>query len=190
MATKSSKQAVVTRKQPIDEVRWLHVDQLKANNYNPNRVAPAELELLKISIIEDGWTQPIVITADREIVDGYHRYLACRTDVRVYKLTGGKVPTVLVSPSDISSQQMSTIRHNRARGTHTVLAMSKIVQSMIEDQKLEMKEICERLQMEQEEVVRLAARVGIPQTDIIGSKWSKEWAPAKAPIVAPERNGQ
>jgi ParB-like chromosome segregation protein Spo0J len=165
--------------QPIDKVAWLHVDELKANNYNPNRVAPPELELLKISIIEDGWTQPIVITDDKEIVDGFHRYLACKSDTRVYRKTHGYVPTVVIAPKDLSSKQMATIRHNRARGTHTVLAMSKIVQSMVEKEKLSMKEICERLQMEPEEVTRLAARVGIPQSDILGAEWSKEWVPAK-----------
>lgn len=174
--------------QPIDKVQWVHVDELKANNYNPNRVAPPELELLKISILEDGWTQPIVRTDDYEIVDGFHRYLCTKTDTRVYAKTHGYVPTVVIAPKDFSSKQMATIRHNRARGTHIVLAMSKIVQSMIETEKLHMKEICERLQMEPEEVTRLAARQGIPASDILGSEWSKEWVPAKAngesPVVS------
>jgi ParB-like chromosome segregation protein Spo0J len=161
------------------------VDELKANNYNPNRVAPPELELLKISIIEDGWTQPIVLAAgEDEIVDGYHRYLCCKTDIRVYRKTSGMVPTVEIVSKDEASQQMSTIRHNRARGTHVVLAMSKIVQSMIQ-KKLPMKEICERLQMEPEEVMRLAARVGIPERDIVGANWSLEWVPTPADIVPP-----
>jgi hypothetical protein len=133
-----------------------------------------------------------VITADYEIVDGFHRYLCCKTDIRIFRLTGGRVPTVQIAPSDISSQMMATIRHNRARGTHTVLAMSKIVQQMIEIQKLSMKEICERLQMEPEEVIRLAARQGIPQSRIIGSEWSTAWVPKRFDELepTPEVNGQ
>src|SRR5262245_1245641 len=115
--------------QPVDSVTWLHVDELRANNYNPNQVAPPELELLAISILEDGWTQPIVRTDDNEIVDGYHRYLITKRDLRVYRKTGGYVPTVIIVPKDQPSKQMATIRHNRARGTHTVIAMAKIVQS-------------------------------------------------------------
>jgi len=75
---------------------------------------------------------------------------------------------------------MATIRHNRARGTHVVLDMSKIVQEMIEKEKLPMEEICERLQMETEEVVRLAARQGIPLTGIVRrSDYSREWVPSE-----------
>lgn len=163
--------------QPVNKVEWIHRDRLKPNGYNPNHVAPPEMELLAISIIEDGWTQPIVINADMEIVDGFHRWTVSGT-IAVYKLTGGKVPVVRLAKKSESSQKMSTIRHNRARGTHAVLDMAKIVQSMIEVDKLPMEEICARLKMETEEVVRLAVRVGIPKSKIItNAKWSKSWVP-------------
>src|SRR5207247_3266021 len=126
--------------QPINAVSWLHRDQLKPNNYNPNHVAPPEMELLKISILEDGWTQPIVINADMEIVDGYHRWLVSGI-VAVYRLTKGLVPVVKLERKNEASQKMSTIRHNRARGTHAVLDMAKIVQTMLEVDKLSLKEI-------------------------------------------------
>lgn len=168
------------RSHPVDSVVWRHVDSLKANNYNPNVVAPPELELIKVSLIEDGWTAPIVITDDGEIVDGYHRWLCTKSDLRVYSLTRGLVPTVEIRPRDAASKMMATIRHNRARGTHTVLAMSKIIQTMVEDEKLSMEEICERLQMESEEVIRLAIRQGIPQTAIVAAApWSREWTPSR-----------
>lgn len=163
--------------QPVNKVEWIHRDRLKPNGYNPNRVAPPEMELLAISIIEDGWTQPIVINADMEIVDGFHRWTVSGT-VSVYKLTGGKVPVVRLPKKNEANQKMSTIRHNRARGTHAVLDMAKIIQTMIEVDKLPMQEICARLKMETEEVVRLAARVGIPKSKIItDAKWSKSWVP-------------
>jgi len=165
-------------KQPINTVLWIHRDRLKPNNYNPNKVAPPELELLKISILEDGWTQPIVINADMEIVDGFHRWTVSG-HLEIYRLTSGLVPVVMLARRDAASQKMSTIRHNRARGTHTVINMAQIIQTMIEEDKLPMQEIMHRLGMEREEVVRLASRCGIPQSKIINDgKWSKAWVPA------------
>jgi len=176
MAQKNSKRPL----QPVDLIVWRHVDDLKANNYNPNVVAPPELELIKVSILEDGWTAAIVITDDFEIVDGFHRWLCARTDTRIFAITGGLVPTVTIRPRDAASKMMATIRHNRARGTHTVLAMSKIIQTMVETEKLPMGEICERLQMEPEEVIRLAIRQGIPQSAIVAATgWSHEWTPSR-----------
>jgi ParB-like chromosome segregation protein Spo0J len=165
-----------TIKQPVDTVVWVHRDELKPNNYNPNSVAPAELRLLKISIIEDGWTQPIVCNPDKTIVDGFHRWTVSASK-DIYRLTGGLVPVVFISPQDVASQKMATIRHNRARGTHAVLAMAEIVESMLKDG-LSAEEIETRLQMEREEVVRLANRKGIPKTDIVtNANWSPSWVP-------------
>lgn len=162
--------------QPINKVEWVHRDTLKPNYYNPNSVAPPEMKLLKISIIEDGWTQPIVATPDGVIVDGFHRWTVSG-HTEVYGLTGGYVPVVFIKPKDDASQKMATIRHNRARGTHAVLKMADIVESMIKEG-LSGDEICERLQMELEEVVRLANRKGIPKTAIVvKSTFSKSWNP-------------
>jgi ParB-like chromosome segregation protein Spo0J len=154
----------------------LNRDELKPNDYNPNAVAPPELRLLKISILEDGWTQPIVCNPDNTIVDGFHRWTVAGGK-EVAALTGGKVPVVYVTLKDGTHKKMSTIRHNRARGTHAVLKMADIVESMIKDGVC-MEEICERMQMESEEVIRLANRKGIPKTEIVlNSNWSKSWVP-------------
>ena len=162
-------------KQPINDVQWIDRDLLKPNNYNPNFVAPPELKLLKISILEDGWTQPIVITPNYEIIDGFHRWTVS-DDKDLRKLTQGKVPVVITKPRDKKSQQMATIRHNRARGTHAVLNMADIVGGMVKDG-TSMAEISQRLQMEEEEVVRLANRNGIPKTEIVNTDWGDSWIP-------------
>lgn len=126
--------------------------------------------------MEDGWTQPIVVGADKVIVDGFHRWTVSG-DKEVYSLTDGMVPVVFINPEDEPSRKMATIRHNRARGTHGVLPMANIIESMLQECKT-MDEICERLQMETEEVIRLANRKGIPKTDIVvNSEWSKSWEP-------------
>jgi len=161
--------------QPISDVQWIERDLLSPNGYNPNIVAGPEMKLLKISILEDGWTQPIVINPDYEIVDGFHRWTVSG-DKDVQKMTGTQVPVVMTKPNNDAHQKMSTIRHNRARGTHAVLNMSEIIKSMIDDG-LSKQEIMSRLQMEEEEVIRLAARVGIPKSDLIDdSGFSKSWS--------------
>tara|TARA_R110002153_G_scaffold115411_1_gene258582 strand:- start:2449 stop:2952 length:504 start_codon:yes stop_codon:yes gene_type:complete len=161
--------------QPISRVEWIDREKLNPNNYNPNRVASPELKLLKISILEDGWTQPIVINPDYEIVDGFHRWTVS-ADKEIKALSDGLVPVVVTSPKDDAHQKMSTIRHNRARGTHGVLDMSNIIQSMI-DGKMSKQEIMAKLQMEEEEVVRLASRVGIPKSSLINdTEFSKSWS--------------
>jgi len=160
--------------QPVSNLLWRDRDTLKPNGYNPNRVASPEMRLLKLSIIEDGWTQPIVINEDLEIVDGFHRWtISGQKDM--IEMYNNQVPTVMVKPKNKSHQQMSTIRHNRARGTHGVLDMAEIIQSMV-DKGLSKQEIMTRLQMEEEEVIRLATRVGIPKSDLIDDEFSTAWS--------------
>jgi len=128
--------------------------------------------------MEDGWTQPIVINADMTIVDGFHRW-TISGDKDIKKITDGKVPVVVMSPKDESHQMMSTIRHNRARGTHAVLKMSDIVADL-QKQGLTNDEIEKRLQMEDEEVIRLLTRKGLPlQTVEKGEELGKAWVPKK-----------
>lgn len=171
-----------TKDQPVSRVKWLSREKLRGNAYNPNVVAPPELELLVVSILEDGWTQPIVTLppdADgvHQIVDGFHRWTVS-ADVRVYKLTGGQVPTVQVGLDPVH-RMMSTIRHNRARGTHAVVRMADIVRRMT-DEGVPQKQIQKRLGMEAEEVVRLVNRAGMPtQMRQASAGLSKAWVPGK-----------
>lgn len=167
-------------KQPINAVKWLPRELLRPNHYNPNHVAKPELELLITSILEDGWTQPIVILPEGEdgchqIVDGFHRW-SVSADPRLQKLTGGEVPTVQVSLDPVH-RMMSTIRHNRARGNHAVLRMADIVRSMV-DEGIPQKEIQKRLGMESEEVLRLNNRAGMPdQMAANGGTFNNAWVP-------------
>jgi len=162
--------------QPVNAVYWEDRDRLVPNNYNPNKVFPAELRLLKISILENGWTQPIVANEKKEIIDGFHRW-KISAHPKIYEMTNGLVPVCYVLNLDRRTTQMSTIRHNRARGTHLVLEMANIVKEMIESD-CSIQEIMSRLEMEREEVVRLANRQGIPQSDLIENlDWSKSWIP-------------
>jgi len=164
-------------RQPLDDLRWVARDKLKANDYNPNKVAPPELELLAISILEDGWSQPIVVTDEMEIVDGFHRWtVAARPEIA--DKTEGLVPVVVLE-RDQSHRMMSTIRHNRARGTHHVLKMADIVRTLVEAG-LNEDEIQSRLQMDGEEVERLLDRSGMTVRGA-GDGFGREWVPVEAP---------
>jgi ParB-like chromosome segregation protein Spo0J len=165
------------KRQPLDDIQWMNRDRLLPNDYNPNKVAPPEMKLLKISILEDGWTQPIVINSDYSIVDGFHRW-TLSGDNEIYALTDGKVPVVVLNETTDEQKIMATIRHNRARGTHGVLEMSNIVAGLVE-QGLSGEEIMKRLMMEKEEVTRLLFRSGIPSSDVFKDKeFSNAWTPA------------
>lgn len=161
-----------TDRQPLSRVEWLLCSVLHANDYNPNKVFGPEMELLKISIIENGWTQPVVITPDRQIVDGFHRWTLCKTDKEVARLTAGTVPCVTIR-ADASTLQMATIRHNRARGQHGLLKMSAILQKL-KKQGCSPEVIGQRLQMEPEEVARLLDLRSSPDKaskDSFGKGW-------------------
>jgi ParB-like chromosome segregation protein Spo0J len=145
--------------QPVNNIEWVKPEELYANDYNPNHVAPVEMNLLKLSILEDGWTQPIVAKPDGQIVDGFHRWTNGKLK-EIAELTGGLVPVVRVNPPQ-SQQYMSTIRHNRARGAHGINQMASIVQKLIDDEGLDYEEVMARCGMEWEEVDRLYDKAGM-----------------------------
>ncbi len=160
--------------QPVSSVRWVPWDTLRANDYNPNQQAPPEFRLLKVSIMASGWTQPLVIRDDGEIVDGFHRWLLVDQDKDVRMLTHGFVPVVTLRETEPAEQRMATIRHNRARGTHGVVPMAGIIRDLIDNYGLEMEQIQELLQMDYEEVDRLYDRgemVKRGSADELGKAW-------------------
>lgn len=160
--------------QPISNIVWVSPEALHANHWNPNSVAPPEMDLIEVSILEDGWTQPIVALRDGIIIDGFHRWTISKTRPKVAALTNGLVPVAYV---DIENEHrmMSTIRHNRARGTHAVLKMADIVRTMLNDG-VSWQDIMSRLKMETEEVERLADRSGMTVRGATAS-YSNSWAP-------------
>ena len=143
---------------PVDNVQWVDIDLVQANDYNPNSVANKEMELLYKSISHDGYTQPIVTIFDERInkyviVDGFHRYSVCLQNKDVNEITKGKLPIVVIE-KDINDRMASTVRHNRARGKHSVDGMANMVFSMLDNGWAD-KDICNHLGMEAEELLRL-----------------------------------
>lgn len=145
--------------QPIAEVQWIPIEKVYANDYNPNSVATQEMKLLYVSVKKDGYTQPVVTIYDDKkdryvIVDGFHRYSIMRRYKDIYASCEGKLPCVVLKGKTMNDRMASTIRHNRARGKHSVTGMSNIVMEMLINGASDL-EVCNNLGLEAEELVRL-----------------------------------
>jgi hypothetical protein len=163
--------------QPIDLVRWVPVEQVQANDYNPNSVARNEMRLLYVSISHDGYTQPVVTYWDEEIqkyviVDGFHRYTIMRTNRDIYDANQGRLPIVVID-KDINDRMASTVRHNRARGKHSVAGMGQIVFNMLRNGATD-EEICAEVGLEAEELARLKYVTGFAKL-FEGTEYGQAW---------------
>lgn len=149
---------------PVYNVKSIPIDKVQANDYNPNKVAPPEMELLETSIWEDGYTQPVVTFYDSEsdkyiVVDGFHRFLILKNSARIRERENGMLPVVVID-KQMSDRIASTIRHNRARGTHNVELMSTIVAELVEMGKGD-RWICKHIGMSADELLRLKQITGV-----------------------------
>lgn len=153
--------------EPVDSVRWVPIEAVQANDYNPNAVAPPEMELLRLSIESDGYTQPIVTNEEdgqKVVVDGFHRNRVGRECPDITERIHGHLPVVQIraAQTDRPDRIASTIRHNRARGKHQVLAMSDIVLELKRRNWSDNK-IAKELGMDADEVLRLAQITGLAE---------------------------
>ena len=163
--------------QPVDYVRWVPVEMVQANDYNPNSVARNEMRLLYVSISHDGYTQPVVTFWDEEIqkyviVDGFHRYTIMRTNRDIYEQSGGMLPIVVID-KNINDRMASTVRHNRARGKHSVAGMGQIVFNMLRNGATD-EEICGEVGLEAEELARLKYVTGFAKL-FEGTEYGQAW---------------
>lgn len=155
--------------EPVDFVRWVKAGTVHANDYNPNSVAPPEMELLRLSISADGYTQPIVSMSDdaggREVIDGFHRHRVGKECAEIQSRVHGYLPVVEIRSSQKGKEDRiaSTIRHNRARGKHKVEAMSDIVIEL-KRRNWSDEKIAKNLGMDADEVLRLCQITGLADT--------------------------
>ena len=153
--------------EPVECVQWVKADSVIANDYNPNSVAPPEMELLHVSIQEDGYTQPIVVWQHDgiyEVVDGFHRNRVGKEYKDITDRIHGYLPVVIINDDrhDRGDRVASTIRHNRARGKHRVEAMSDIVIELKRRNWSDAK-IARELGMDADEVLRLTQITGLAE---------------------------
>lgn len=150
---------------PVDFVAWEKSDGIEGNDYNPNTVAPPEMSLLVTSIEEDGYTMPVVTCPEKDIiciVDGFHRRKAERQSKKIFQSTYGRLPVTFIREKqrDLSNRMASTIRHNRARGSHGIDLMSNIVRELVLLGKTP-QWISKHVGMDLDEILRLKQLTGI-----------------------------
>lgn len=167
--------------EPVDCVLWVRADELQANDYNPNSVAPPEMRLLQLSIMEDGYTQPIVAwpleSGGYEVVDGFHRNRVGKEVGAIKKRVKGRLPITVMRIDRQSKEDRiaATIRHNRARGKHQVDAMSEIVVDLSR-RGWDEKKIGIELGMDPDEVLRLKQVSGLAEL-FADRDFSLSWDP-------------
>lgn len=161
--------------EPVEHIKWVKQDAVEGNDYNPNEVATPEMDLLHKSIKADGYTQPIV-TYERddgyEVVDGYHRMLIGKTRDDIRERLHDHVPVTVID-KPLEERMSSTIRHNRARGTHQIRDMSDLVVDLY-DRGWSDERIMDELGMERDEVLRLKQVSGLKQA-FSGHEFSQSW---------------
>lgn len=172
------------KNEPVDCVLWVDADNVAGNDYNPNVVAPPEMELLTRSIEQDGYTQPIVawpvedwgpIDGKYEVVDGFHRHRVGKENLAIQARVRGRLPVTVIRPdrTDHSDRMASTVRHNRARGQHTVDGMSDMVIDLARRGKSDTW-IGRELGLEPDEVMRLRQVAGLAEV-FADSEFSEAW---------------
>jgi ParB-like chromosome segregation protein Spo0J len=167
------------KREPVDFVRWVRAEELHANDYNPNSVAAPEMRLLQLSIMSDGYTQPIVAWPDAdgsfEVIDGFHRNRVAREVGAVRKRVMGRLPIAVINAERTSKEDRiaATIRHNRARGKHAVDAMSDIVVDLAR-RNWSSEKIAKELGMEPDEVLRLKQVCGLAEL-FADHEFSEAW---------------
>lgn len=166
------------RNEPVDCVLWVQADLVEANDYNPNIVAPPEMKLLKESILQDGYTQPIVtwqVNGRREVIDGFHRNRIGKESPQVRKRIKNLLPVTTINEwrEDRSDRIAATIRHNRARGKHQVQAMGEIVLELSR-RNWSNERIGRELGMDSDEVLRLKQISGLAEM-FADREFSEAW---------------
>ena len=166
------------RNEPVDCVLWVKNETVRANDYNPNSVAPPEMELLRQSIMEDGYTQPIVSFKEDEnitVIDGFHRNRVGKEVADVRERVYGRLPVVNINQwkQGRGDRMASTIRHNRARGSHSIELMSTIVSELVEMGKGDAW-ICKHVGMSTDELLRLKQVTGLASL-FANKEFSNAW---------------
>ena len=168
---------------PVYAVKAVPLEKIVANDYNPNIVAPPEMKLLELSIWEDGFTMPCVCYYDSEadryiLVDGYHRYSVLKSSKRIYQRENGLLPVVVID-KELSNRMASTIRHNRARGSHNIELMCHIV-AELDKAGMSDQWIMKNIGMDRDELLRLKQISGL--ADLFSDKSFSIRNPVETPV--------
>lgn len=164
--------------EPISQVKWVDARELQANDYNPNVVLSPELKLLEFSLLKQGWIQPILISEDNIIIDGFHRYWISTNNKAVIEKYKYFIPVVILKLTE-AERMLLTIRINRAKGNHIAFKMHEIVYKLIKKHKIPTETISKEIGASKKEVELLAKKDVFEVLDIQNHKYSKAWLPKR-----------
>lgn len=164
--------------EPVSKIQWINVEKLNANDYNPNVVLNKELKLLELSILTNGWIQPILINSDYTIIDGYHRNFLSKNSVKLKEKYNNKVPCVVMNLSE-SERMLLTIRINRAKGNHIAIKMHDIIKKLVDKYQVSIQHIIESIGATKQEVELLYKDGVFDALNIKEHKYSKAWKSPK-----------
>ena len=165
-------------KDPVSNIEWIDVDDLNANDYNPNVVLNKELKLLELSILTNGWIQPILINKDKTIIDGYHRSFLSRNSKKLKEKYKNKVPCVVMNLTE-AERMLLTIRINRAKGNHIAIKMHEIVRLLIDKHQVSKEHIIKSIGASKDEVELLYKKGVFDALNIKEHKYSQAWKSPK-----------
>ena len=160
---------------PVTCPQLVRVEQVRGNEYNPNKVAPPEMRLLTLSIEKDGMTMPVVVADDKEgwvVVDGFHRRQVVKTKANVRQSLGGYLPIVRLN-KNLEDRITSTVRHNMARGAHQVELTAKLV-TLLRGHNWTNERIGKELGRDPDEVLRLKQMQGLAEA-FSNREFSRAW---------------
>jgi len=161
---------------PINRIEWREASSLNANDYNPNVVFTPELKLLEKSILKTGWVQPILITKEGTIIDGFHRHRLAQDSVKLKEKYKGKVPCAVMDISVVEAM-IVTIRMNRAKGSHVAVRMSEIVRKLIDAMGVLPEELAQDIGATKAEINLLYQEGVFKMKNIKDYKYSNAWIP-------------
>lgn len=166
---------------PISVAKWVDVNLLEANSWNPNHVMGPEMQLLALSLTKQGWIQPILVWPDPQtsryvIIDGFHRHLVAKTNKDVWAMTDGLVPVVVMDMS-VPERMLLTIRINRAKGNHAAIRMHEIVAALVNVHGISKDTICKEIGADIDEVQTLMAENVFEKKQVDKFNYSRAWVP-------------
>lgn len=164
---------------PIQNVQWLDVDALVPNDWNPNRVLSPELKLIKLSLMTQGWIQPVLVNREGdgyEIIDGFHRSSLTKTDAEVRAMTEGRVPAAVLNLT-VPERMMLTVRINRAKGTHQASLMHDLVKALIVEHEVPVDVLAKAIGATKHEIDTLMLDDVFAKLDVANHEYSRAWRP-------------
>ena len=164
---------------PIDNIVWLDIFELNPNDYNPNVVYNKELKSLELSLVTNGWIQPILVNKEGDeyvIIDGFHRYSLAKTSKKLLARDKGRVPCAVLELNE-AERMLLTIRINRAKGSHIACKMSEIIKTLVEKHSMPIDKIMKGIGGTKDEIDLLLMDDVFKKLDIQNHKYSKAWYP-------------